>query len=659
MSTAPKRPAAARWILFGLFCAAIAAVFLAMVKDMTPASSLRKIDSYTAWSKETVRLAETLPIQDGGRVKPLSTYAGFAMLRLNGQRSLKIEDGEGKKVTLKPTAWALDCLFRPDKAADFPTFRLDNSAVIEALGLKTGERRDHYSYNDLMPGRDKLMDLAKSYEKTEAAKRDPLQQQTIDFAANVRAFESLIGYLGFARVGLEMQAVAGQPAKSTDLSTVMQAAPQIRQVIADAQKQEQQISPHVQALLEQVLDAANFSSGECFFPPAEKNGKWQSAGDRIMAVMGGKEAKPEMAIADIKLLEKTARATGKGDDAFRAQFAELRDTLVERAKATGEYRAIELEASYNRADWFLNAFVFFLLGSLLVALGLMGGSRRIGKLCTGAAWLCTLAGGVLCAVAITQRCLIMQRPPVGNLYDTIVFIAAVMVFLSLFLQWVTRRRFALAIAAFGGAALVLLARKFEVGDAKDHMDPLVAVLNSNYWLTIHVITITLGYAAGLLSAALSAVYILLRGFGLMEDDRNLRRSLTRAAYGCICFTLFLSLVGTVLGGIWANDSWGRFWGWDPKENGALMIVLWNLALLHARLGGYIREWGVHVCSVLGACVVVFSWWHVNFFNTGLHNYGFTSGKDLIWSVYGVVAMVALFGVVLSSLEQARKAGKEG
>jgi ABC-type transport system involved in cytochrome c biogenesis permease subunit len=207
------------------------------------------------------------------------------------------------------------------------------------------------------------------------------------------------------------------------------------------------------------------------------------------------------------------------------------------------------------------------------------------------------------------------------------------------------------IAAFGGAALILLARKFELGDAKDHMDPLVAVLDSNYWLTIHVITITLGYASGILTALLSLVYILLQSLGLMADDRNLRRSLTRATYGFVCLTLFLSLVGTVLGGIWANDSWGRFWGWDPKENGALLIVLWNLAILHARLGGYIRERGLHIASLLGACVVVFSWWHVNFFNTGLHNYGFTSGKGLIWFVYAALVSVAFLGLFAPKLEK--------
>jgi cytochrome c biogenesis factor len=119
----------------------------------------------------------------------------------------------------------------------------------------------------------------------------------------------------------------------------------------------------------------------------------------------------------------------------------------------------------------------------------------------------------------------------------------------------------------------------------------------------------------------------------------------------LCFTLFLSLVGTVLGGIWANYSWGRFWGWDPKENGALLIVLWTLAILHARLGGYLREWGLHFASLFTAIVVTFSWWHVNFLGVGLHNYGFTAGKDTIWGFYIAMLVVLTFGVIAMMVEK--------
>jgi ABC-type transport system involved in cytochrome c biogenesis permease subunit len=242
---------------------------------------------------------------------------------------------------------------------------------------------------------------------------------------------------------------------------------------------------------------------------------------------------------------------------------------------------------------------------------------------------------------------------VGNLYDTIIFIATASVVFLMVFEWFTRRGFALALAPVAGMALILLSRMFEVGDAKDHMDPLVAVLASNFWLTIHVITITLGYAGGLLTALFGAIYILLRGLGLDAGSADLRRMLTRATYGCVCLTLFLSLTGTVLGGIWANYSWGRFWGWDPKENGALLIVLWNLAVLHARMGGIIREWGLHLAAVFGSTIVVFSWWHVNFLNVGLHTYGFTSGKGVIWMIYLVVALFLAFGFVARELERRR------
>jgi ABC-type transport system involved in cytochrome c biogenesis permease subunit len=278
----------------------------------------------------------------------------------------------------------------------------------------------------------------------------------------------------------------------------------------------------------------------------------------------------------------------------------VRDRFVERAKSHGQYRGIELEATYYRQNWFLYAMILF-LGGTLSALGMwMLGGTKAGRVFSWTTLGLTLAGLAYCVTAITVRSVIMLRPPVGNLYDTIIFIGTTVVMFALIIEWMTRRRFALGIAPILGTALIVLARRFELGDAKDHMDPLVAVLDSNYWLTVHVITITLGYAAGFLGAFLSAAYVLMRGLRLDGGDRDLRRGFTRAVYGMVCFTLFLSLVGTVLGGIWANYSWGRFWGWDPKENGALLIVLWTLAILHARLGGYLREWGIHFASIFTA-----------------------------------------------------------
>jgi cytochrome c biogenesis factor len=126
-------------------------------------------------------------------------------------------------------------------------------------------------------------------------------------------------------------------------------------------------------------------------------------------------------------------------------------------------------------------------------------------------------------------------------------------------------------------------------------------------------------------------------------------------YGVICFCLFFALVGTVLGGIWANYSWGRFWGWDPKENGALMICLWTLVILHGRMAGWIREIGIHLNSLVLAIITTFSWWGVNNLGVGLHSYGFTEG---VWrSLFLSWAFLGLFmamGVVLWFKDRAAK-----
>ncbi len=652
----------------------LVSVFYNLVVDNTPKGDVRQVEGYTAWDKETLKAAETLPIHNEGRVKPLSTYAGFTMLGLHGARLMEIEGepvklssfarfmrsirGENEKtVKITPTAWLMDSLFRPQLAIKLPTFRIDNSSVLEAIGVKTRGKRDRYSYSDIEPGRDKLIELAKTYEAVEKDKRDPVQAQTIALAYNLRDYESLLGYFGFARFGVTLHGSGkdGASDQRADISAVMQTAPQIRQQVAQSQAQGQPVDSHIQSLMQQVQDAANFAKfGLLILPPADpKETLWLSAGNAIFNSISNPKQDPQLAIADIKALETTARAIGESEAAFREQLISLRDRLVNRAQARGEYQHVELEANFYRKNWFLNALGFFIFGTITAFAMWTLGKGTAGRILSWLTWAATVTGMVLCIVAIVQRCIVMQRPPVGNLYDTIIFIATAVVIIALLVEAMTRRRFALGIAPILATLLIILSRRFELGDAKDNMTPLVAVLDSNYWLTTHVLTIALGYAAGLLSAFLSFIYLLVRGLRLLDDDREARRFFTRAVYGMICLTLFLSLVGTVLGGIWANDSWGRFWGWDPKENGALLIVLWTLSILHGRLGGYIREWGLHLAAVFTGAVVTFSWWHVNFLNTGLHTYGFTAGKNTIWAFYSVVLGILIFGVIAMILERNR------
>lgn len=632
-----------RWIVFALGLAAVLWIAATALRDSQAEGDTRTLANYEPWEEDTLEVAALLPVQDGGRVKPLGTYAGFSMLGLHGARKMEIIGKDGKEVTLKPLAWMLDCMFRPELADDLPTFRVDNSEVLDAVGIKSKGRRDRYSYNDFKPGLEKLRELSVSYEqiqRQDPKQLKPVESQTLALAYNVRTYEFLTSYMNFARRGLLPESAAKE-GQTLALSQVMQAAPKIRAEL-QAAAQGQPVSSEVQTitvLIEQAANSAKF--GLNLFPPANADDKeWLSAGDRIFFIFTGTTREPEQSVKDIKLLEDLAQSVKDGQPAFREKFAAFEASVVERAKARNEYRSIPLEADYFKKDWFLDALACFLLAVITATVMFFAGRTKAGRIAHWSTVGLLSLGLVYMIIPIVKRSIIMQRPPVGNLYDTIIFIGAALVAFALLVEWMTRKRFVLGITPIVAAFLIVLARRFEVGEGKDHLDPLVAVLRSNYWLTTHVITITLGYAAGLISAVLSVVYVMMRTLGLDGGDSSLRRSVTRAVYGCVCLTLTLSLIGTVLGGIWANDSWGRFWGWDPKENGALMIVLWSLAILHARLGGYIREWGLHLCSIFGAMVVGFSWWHVNFLNVGLHNYGFAAEKK--WAVIAFYAVMLGF-----------------
>lgn len=656
-----NKPVWGKWVVAALAAGSLAVVFVNMLIDNMPKGQPQKVEDYVPWEKETLKVAESLPLQDGGRIKPFSTYAGFKMLQFHGARSMKIEGKGGEEFKIKPTAWLMDSLFRPNLAVHMPTFRVDNSQVLEAIGVDTKGRRDRYSYAEIESGREKLIELAQSYEPIEKKQREPEQQQTIDLAYNIRNYESLLGYFSFARRGVELRGTGGgeQADKRADLSAVMTAAPQLRSEIAAAQSEGREVEPRLQELLQQVLEGANFSKYGLFVLPPKNasDSQWQSAGNAIMGVMTMESKDPRTAIEDVMAMEAAARAVPVSEKEFRKHFAAFKEVVEKRADSRSELKHVGMEVSYFKTDYFLKALVWFLLGTIC-ALAMWGiGSGKVSKILSWATLGFTVIGALYCVVAIVVRSVIMNRPPVGNLYDTIIFIGATGVIISLLIEWMNRQRFALGLAPILGLALIMLARRYEVGDAADHLDPLVAVLDSNFWLATHVITITLGYSAGLLAAMLSCGYVLMRGLNLDGGNKDLRRSLTRAVYGCICLTVFLSLVGTVLGGIWGNYSWGRFWGWDPKENGALMIVLWTLAILHARLGGIIKEWGLHLASLFTACIVAFSWWHVNFLGVGLHNYGFTAGKGTIWVFYAVMMGFILFGAVAMLVEHFEKQAK--
>jgi ABC-type transport system involved in cytochrome c biogenesis permease subunit len=230
-----------------------------------------------------------------------------------------------------------------------------------------------------------------------------------------------------------------------------------------------------------------------------------------------------------------------------------------------------------------------------------------------------LAGSVVHTAGLVYRVILQGRPPVTNLYSSAVFVGWGAVILGVILEAMYRKGFGTAVAAASGFASLIVAHHLAADG--DTMEMMRAVLDSNFWLATHVVTITIGYSGTFLAGAIAIGYTLRKH--LAKDlDAPTTKALAGMTYGVVAFALFFSFVGTVLGGIWADQSWGRFWGWDPKENGALLIVLWNAIILHARWGGYVREKGIMAMAIFGNVITSLSWFGVNMLGVGLHSYGF-------------------------------------
>jgi ABC-type transport system involved in cytochrome c biogenesis permease subunit len=235
------------------------------------------------------------------------------------------------------------------------------------------------------------------------------------------------------------------------------------------------------------------------------------------------------------------------------------------------------------------------------------------------------------------------RPPVTNLYSSAIFIGWGCVLVCLILEAIFWRGIAMVVAGALGALTMMIAHFLSEGG--DTMEMLQAVLDTNFWLATHVTIVTFGYVATLVAGAIAAIYLGL-GIATQKVDAKLNKEFGQMIYGVVCFATLLSFFGTVLGGIWADYSWGRFWGWDAKENGAVMVVIWNTLILHARWAGLVKLRGVATLAIGGCVITVWSWFGTNQLGAGLHSYGFSTELAercmIAWIVLGALMLISLW-----------------
>lgn len=302
-------------------------------------------------------------------------------------------------------------------------------------------------------------------------------------------------------------------------------------------------------------------------------------------------------------------------------------------------KLLDSEVKYNQRKPFKWAAGLYALTFLLFLFAAVFASRAL----WGAGVFVLVSSLVLHLYAYLWRWEIAQRFPLSNQYEAMLAIAFLGALIALVFECVLRSKYVGLGAGLVGAVMIVLADA--VADFSPFIRSLPPALQS-VWMTIHVPTILLGYVCGAIMAVLGHIYIFTHLFapGRQEALKNLETYM----YRMLQVTVLFLLAGVVLGGVWAKEAWGRFWGWDMKETWALISLLAYLAALHGRFAGAIKGVGTAVASIVGLALVFLTFYGVNYvFGRGLHTYGFGQGSALpLYIYFAVEALVVLAALVV-------------
>jgi ABC-type transport system involved in cytochrome c biogenesis permease subunit len=564
-----------------------------------------------------------LPVLVGGRIKPLDTVARTTLLQFQGRQTVRLADGS----KLAPSAWIADVLLDDRKANAYQVFEVVHPDLLALLKLSEtdGAGKKRFSYAQLTPGLPELERQAALAQPIEAQRRTTFQRAVIALRDNIGLYVRL--HASFVPPELDAPLDALR-----DFQEKLPAGVQ-------AVRLRQQKQPHDEALATRLMELASrfeFMAQNAYLlpippPDSEKDDTaWRNTGSVLLETFGTGQIEPHaFSYAGLAY-------------AWRGQKAEEFNTIVSLLrKETAERFAkqlskVDAETRFKAAAPFYSGMYLFVGTLLLAVFSWLRWPEVLGR---SAYYLLALAF-VLMSTGILVRMWLEGRPPVTNLYSSALFVAWGSVGLCLILEKIYPRGLASAVGGIIGFAGLIIAHHLSLSG--DTLEMMRAVLDSNFWLATHVVIITIGYSATYLAGFLAALYIL-RGVFTRGLDADTGAATERMVYGVLCFATLFSLVGTILGGIWADQSWGRFWGWDPKENGALIIVLWNALILHVRWGKLSGPRGFMALAVFGNIVTSWSWFGTNLLGVGLHSYGFTDRGfwALVMFAAGNLALIAL------------------
>jgi ABC-type transport system involved in cytochrome c biogenesis permease subunit len=566
------------------------------------------------------RSAAALPVLHEGRVKPLDTVARNT-LQLLGNRTSVIMPKAGEAPqgapanlpvgTVSAAEWMLGMMAGADWVEHAPVFRIDAKEVTDLFDLP--RRKGHrFSHAELEAGLPKLRKQLESMRDVPPEQFSFTQKKFSEINQKLMTYDLLRYSYETPRLPDPGEGEEARKELLVEMERVMQMARRIE-------------ASHPPAALPPSPVAGATASGEGAREWRALYPAWVSAiVGRLLSSRPGQpafEVNPGLLpLTDLLgAVTRTPADFNRALDAFQAStasFAEVRDVAEKTA----------YEAWLNRFNPTDLAKWLYVLSGVICFASFLAGRRPLNRFVF---WM--LVGILLLhTFALGSRIYLTGRPPVVNLYSSAVFIGWACVLAGLGLEGLFANGIGNLVAAISGALTLMVAYGLDTGDT---MHVLQAVLDTQFWLSTHVITVTLGYGATFLAGVLGIFSIVQRiasrWTASTPSQRLTARSeedqLYRMTYGVVCFALFFSFIGTVLGGLWADDSWGRFWGWDPKENGALMIVLWNAAALHARWDRWLGPRGFALFAIGGNIITAWSWFGTNQLGIGLHSYGFTSG----------------------------------
>jgi len=607
-------------------------------------------------SDEAMRTAEfgRLPALLNGRVQPLDSIARNSLLQIRSTGDVplefvtnnlgRLESYPGWKFwhhpkKLRSTDWLLEVCFKPEMADTRYAFLIHHPDLISELKLgekgveQSGLR--YYTYNDIAPLVSEILAQASTASQVESAQQTPYQKQVIKLANGINIYQRLKnsiepeGTTNFVQLLADFQAT--MPAGIIALRA-QQAGGETDQAALDK----------FMAIARKIEAAANQSYPRVVPPekPEQNRDAWSNVGASLLDAIRDQQIPPAVAF-----YARMAKAYTDNDSAeFNSAVAGYKNWLAKDfSKEAGKGRA---EFYFNRVKMFLHAtiiyvFAFVLAGGALLTFGSWPSASESFR--RSAFYLIVLAflvhtGGLIYRMALEGR------PPVTNLYSSAIFIGWGACVLGLILERIYKVGLGSAMAGFAGFFTLLIAHNLALGG--DTMEMMRAVLDTNFWLATHVVVVTLGYASTFVAGVLAMGYVILGVFTPVltaRKDFDLSKALTKMVYAIVCFATLFSFTGTVLGGIWADQSWGRFWGWDPKENGALLIVIWNALILHARWGGLVRERGLVNLAIFGNVITAWSWFGTNMLGIGLHSYGFMDAA-FRWLMFFFALNAALIGI---------------